>query len=204
LWWQQAPIAANYTFNTRFDDGGELWVSPNADPRAAERVAVVDSVEEESTAAGADADSSTGFCSAWECGDRACFRSYYGFLTNDNAIKSCESVGAKLGTPRSSAEVDLITASQPVDTWPEDTWYWIGVNDMGEEGTWRYSDGTLAGVAVTRGSAASGGFSYEGFGSSQPDDYSNTENCVQIRVRVSHVLSSPLFSLNTSTKPNKC
>jgi hypothetical protein len=31
-----APVTARYTFNVHFDDGGELWLSPNADPRAAE------------------------------------------------------------------------------------------------------------------------------------------------------------------------
>ena len=33
-----APVAANYTFHAQFSGGGELWVSPNADPRGAERI----------------------------------------------------------------------------------------------------------------------------------------------------------------------
>ena len=37
-----APVSANYTFNTRFDGGGELWLSPSADPRQAERLVSID------------------------------------------------------------------------------------------------------------------------------------------------------------------
>jgi hypothetical protein len=33
-----APVTANYSFNTRYNDGGELWLSSNADKKGAQRI----------------------------------------------------------------------------------------------------------------------------------------------------------------------
>ena len=35
LW---APVTGNYTFHLKASDGGELWLSPDADPRSARRI----------------------------------------------------------------------------------------------------------------------------------------------------------------------
>jgi hypothetical protein len=168
----QAPIAATYTFNTRFDDGGELWLSPNADPRAAVRVVAVDSADEQSTADGSSAEAS-GFCDAWACGTRACFRSFFGFLSFENAGKTCADLGGLLGAPRSAAESALIISTMPVYAY-----YWIGLSDDGEEGKFSYSDGTFAGYDTKN--APPVGWSYTRWAGNQPDDHANQENCVEM------------------------
>jgi hypothetical protein len=173
-----APMAATYTFNTRFDDGGELWLSPNGDPRAAERLIAIDSAEDDaasaSTAPGADAAASP-FCADWSCAGDRCFRSFAARVSYDLAEKKCKDHGAVLGAFRSPTEKTAFMAALT-----EGGSYWIGLSDRSKEGYFSFTDGTEAGYAHQHTFAdawSSYGYSWN---SGEPNDYNNIENCVEI------------------------
>ena len=176
-----APRTANYTFNFKANDGGELWMSPNADPRASKRLIAASSKVASTDytdvvnapAPGSDATVSSSQCGEWSCvGDR-CFRAFGARLSYDNAERACQIYGGHLGAPRTWAEknvIGTITAAQSL------TWHWMGINDRNQESTWLYADGTYAGYddATTEY-----GWSYIEFASTQPDDSNGDENCVE-------------------------
>ena len=159
-----APETGTYTFNTRFNDGGELWLSPNADPRSAERIIAVSSGT--SSGAGSDGSMDSAFCDGWSCVGGRCFQRFLGYFNPENSAMACSKYGARLAAPRNAAEAALVSGTG-----------WLGINDKGTEGTFYYSDGTLAGVASRDGTLS--GWSYEKFHSGEPNDYSNTENCIE-------------------------
>ena len=175
-----APRTANYTFNFKVNDGGEPWLSPNADPRASKRLISATSMVASTdytdgfvaSAPGSDADESTALCGEWSCvGDR-CFRAFGGRLTYDNAERACQTYGGHLGAPRSTAEkvvFDTITSAQDLE------WHWLGLNDRNQEFTWLYTDGTFAGYDDL---ATDSGWSYNEFAGGEPNDAGGTENCV--------------------------
>ena len=178
-----APVAGDYTFHARFDDGGELWLSRNGDPRHAQRLVGVDAASGAGAGAREDThggDGSTAaegdgeFCDAWACtaneatggGGERCFRRFGGHLDWYGAERACAVYGGHLAAPRSEAERGLLTGSGG----------WLGLNDRAQEDMWRYADGTFAGN--TRGGSATTGWDYAYWASGEPNDYSNTENCV--------------------------
>jgi hypothetical protein len=175
-----APRSANYTFNVKVNDGGELWLSPNADPRAARRLIAVSSEAASTkyadgfgaTSPGSVATVSSALCDEWSCVDDRCFRALGAMLTYDNAERACQTYGGHLGAPRSSAEksvIGTITVAQSIG------WHWLGINDRNKESTWLYADGTPAGYDDA---TTDNGWSYTGFSSSEPNDSGGDENCV--------------------------
>ena len=174
-----APRTANYTFNFKANDGGELWLSPNADPRASKRLISAASMTTSTDyadgfgalAPGSDAVVSTALCGEWSCvGDR-CFRAFGGRLSYDNAERACHNYGGHLGAPRSWAEksvVGTITAAQGIG------WHWLGLNDRNQEFSWLYADGTFAGYDDM---TTDYGWSLNEFASTEPNDYGGDENC---------------------------
>ena len=175
-----APRTANYTFNFKANDGGELWMSPNADPRASKRLISISSMTTSTDyadgfgaqAPGSDTDVSTALCGEWSClGDR-CFRAFGGWLTYDNAERACHSYGGHLGAPRSSEEKSVIytiTSAKGIG------WHWLGLNDRNQEFSWLYADGTSAGFDDM---TTDSGWSYNEFANGEPNDWEGTENCV--------------------------
>jgi len=175
-----APRTANYSFNFKVNDGGELWLSPNADPRASRRLIAQNSIPMSSnylkgitsTSPGSDATISSALCGEWSClGDR-CFRAFGGHLTYDNAERACQTYGGHLGSPRSSDEsalIGTIISAQGIG------WHWLGITDRNQESTWTYADGSFAGFDDM---SSDYGWSYNGFSSTEPNDYGGSENCV--------------------------
>ena len=83
-----APTTANYTFNARFNGEGELWLSPNADPRFAQRI--VSSTEPD---LGTE---SSEVCDDWTCVEGQCFRAFGRYShTFDQAQYACEQFGGR-------------------------------------------------------------------------------------------------------------
>ena len=114
--------------------------------------------------------------SAWTCvGGSRCFRAFEGYLSWDNARRSCESRGAVLATPRSSEENKLWSRITKTNNW-----YWAGVNDRRKESHFYYGDGTYAGFGEMAFSGIKEGWVYENFNSNEPNDSGNNENCVHI------------------------
>jgi len=172
-----APRTANYTFNFKVNDGGELWLSPNADPRASRRLIALHSIPTDFTgeftsSPGMDATVSSALCGEWAClGDR-CFRAFGGHLTYDNAERACQNYGGHLGAPRSSAEsalVGSIISAQGIG------WHWLGLTDRNQESRWLYADGSYAGFDDM---SSDHGWSYNGFSNTEPNDSGGYENCV--------------------------
>ena len=157
-----APRTANYTFHTNFDDGGELWLSPHADPRAAVRVLRTEHATKVDTN-----HNTVSSCGEWKCLGERCFRAFNGYLDYNTAIKSCATYGALLAAPRTSAENTLIHELISSNSW-------IGIDDRGMVGHWKYSDGSRAGYAL-RGELH--GWEYEVFNHGEPNDYNNAEKC---------------------------
>jgi hypothetical protein len=178
-----APKTANYTFNTRFNDGGELWLSPNADPRSAELLISVNSAahrEITSSSPGAFADVSS-FYDSWTCmANKRCFRHFGGYLNADNAQRACEVYGATLAIPQSASE------NTAIKSLIGSAGAWLGLSDRGKEGYFYSQDGTYMGYASYPNYA---GWSYKNFNTGEPNDYANVENCVGEYLCVSSPLS---------------
>ena len=165
-----APTAANYTFNTRFDDGGELWLSPNADPRAAELLVAVSSAGNAGSAPGTDSAASAS-CDKWSCAGDRCFRAFTGQLEYDSAARACASYSAVLAAPRSSAENVLI---QNLISAKGLSRAWLGVSDASKEGFFNYPNGDYAGFGAN---SVVEDWSYENWAGTEPNDASGIENC---------------------------
>jgi len=127
-----APRDASYSFNVRLSDGGELWLSPNADPRAAVREISVLSQATGSTGSTApDGSLPSAFCAAWSqiaatptttvtttaCVGTRCFRAFGGYLDHDNAASACSEYGAVLAAPRNSNENAAIAKLIKANSW---------------------------------------------------------------------------------------
>jgi hypothetical protein len=174
-----APVTAQYIFNARFDDGGELWMSPNADPRAAVRLLSVTSLSLTSqVTSGSDAASElqssvNPVCADWSCVGERCFRAFGGHMTADNAAGTCKSFGGLLANPRTKTENDVLKRLVS----KKESSYYIGMNDRSMEGHFKYSDGSNAGSAYLNDRQQ---WSYSNWASDEPNDFNNLENCAVI------------------------
>ncbi len=151
-----APVDGTYTFHGRFDDGGELFLSANADPRSATRLLSVgsgDTVADVGGGSGGAENSGSNsrsgrdedWCSAWSCVGNRCFRAMGGYLTYKEAKRACAEFDAVLGAPRSTAEqsvLELMLSGQGIDE------AWLGISDEGQEDVFAYADGSLAGSGM--------------------------------------------------------
>jgi hypothetical protein len=189
-----APITANYTFNVRFDDGGELWLSENADPRQARRVVSTDYTVTKSTtdpephtsqssaqyladfgetATATATAAPSELCASWtNCAEGKCYRLFNGLLNYAAAENACSAYGGRLAIPRTAAQESAILQERKHNVW-------IGMDDRAREGEYRFSDGTIAGSCGS-GAASCEGFENSVFAGQQPDDANGNENCVEI------------------------
>ena len=128
-----APVDGNYTFHANFDDGGEIFMSENADPRKARLIL---SVDDSSSSSNIDED----WCKSFSCSSRSCFRKFGGHYSFSDAKRACLDIGGALGAPRSSSDQSLL------ESMLGDEEMWIGVSDSGSEDSFFYTDGSHAGV----------------------------------------------------------
>jgi len=181
-----APVSANYTFNARFGaaGAGELWLSPNADPRFAQRVLSSTEPNPDAPAASANDD--------WECGeDGICYRAF-GYWSHSwpQAQYACEQFGGTLAVPRSSSQNSMIATALSKSSYASNTWAWIGLNDRGMEGHWEDADGNYMGYAdntydpdgsCTNAAATCADWAFESWDSSNPSDADEDEDCASYK-----------------------
>ena len=103
---------------------------------------------------------------AWNGFQGSCYSLFTSRENWTEAKSHCESYGAYLVKIECAAENDFITAKYLSDG----DAYWIGLTDMGTEGTWEWADG----------SALSG---YENWGGGQPNDHAHNQDCGAILKR---------------------
>lgn len=164
-----APTTANYTFNGFFDDGGELWLSPNADPRSAIPELRVSPGHDSKS----DGSSTSQLCGEWKCVGVRCFRPFGARVTYDNAAKTCASVGGLLAAPRNSAESTLIKSffattlgfGEPA---------WIGIDARGKTYSFKYSNGAYAGFANSN-TGQYYDWTYSNFHYGEPNNWGHSE-----------------------------
>ena len=90
-------------------------------------------------------------------------------LTWENGKKECEKWHTNLVKVDSREENDFIKTNVLATETNDD--YWIGLSDSAKEDDWMWTDGTRLGLV----------HGYKNWGSNQPDNYGNNEDCVVIR-----------------------
>ena len=174
-----APHSGNYSFHLRASGGGEVWMSPDADPRSARRI--LSSRPEHRDAfpvlPGMSTNKASTLNDEWACSgaagadDRACFRFFPLYETFEYAEMVCAGHGAVVANPKTQDEVDLLRSISSGGVW-------IGLSDKGTEGHWYYNDGTYAGAAYD--GEAFGDWSYGLWSNNEPNDSGGTENCAEM------------------------
>eukprot|EP00058_Branchiostoma_floridae_P019226 XP_002604716.1 hypothetical protein BRAFLDRAFT_80311 [Branchiostoma floridae] len=110
---------------------------------------------------GCDTKPATTYCDdGWVIWENYCYLFRTQELTWQQAENRCSQVGAHLASVRTGQENEFIRSHSAARK------IWIGLNDKGTEGTWRWTDST--------------GVGYLNWLPNQPDDAGNSEDCVEM------------------------
>ena len=123
-----APVTGNYTFHLKASDGGELWLSPDADPRSARRILSSRSEHRDALKLPESKNKASTINNEWSClgygDDRVCFR-YFQFLKTTSTLKpfawAMEHVSQHRRRARSTMSFKISRNSVSV---------WLGLSDL--------------------------------------------------------------------------